>query len=109
MIVVRPSTLSRLGRGAASAGAVALALALAWWAIVFWPVISNNYLSPAESLSCTIAGSSICDLAQSLCRSSHFLGIKWFSPIATWISVALLSAGIVLTPIPETDVHSQTE
>ena len=85
-----------IARLLAIAGAVALAVAAAWWAIVFGRIIANGYLPAGQSVYCSVSSSIICDLAMSLCGSTHPLGIRWFSPAVTWLALALLSAAALL-------------
>ncbi|WP_421692932.1 hypothetical protein [Aestuariivirga sp.] len=90
------SAAPRVSRFLALAGGAALIVAAAWWAIVFGRIIANGYLPAGQSVYCSVSSSIICDLAMSLCGSSHPLGIKWFSPAVTWLALALLSAAALL-------------
>lgn len=87
-----------LPRFLAIGGALLLSLAVAWWAVVFLRMIGNGYLSSLEAVTCSVQGSTICDLAMSLCGGTHPLGIKWYSPILLWLAVALLSAAAFVEP-----------
>lgn len=88
----------RISRLLLTAGALTLAIAVAWWTAVFMRVLANGYLSTGEALTCSIASSVICDLATSLCGKTHPLGLAWYSPGLLWISIALLSASALLLP-----------
>jgi hypothetical protein len=71
-------------------GALAVALAIAWWLVVFAKVVGNGYLSVTQSAYCAGASSTICDLAMSLCRTDHLLGIRWYSPQLLWVGTAFV-------------------
>jgi len=75
---------------AAILGVGSIALALVWWWLVFRQVIENGYMSVGESAYCSGLSSAICDLAMSLCKSEHFLDIRWYSPVLLWTGVTFL-------------------
>lgn len=88
----------RIPRLLLAAGALSLAIAVAWWAAVFVRVLANGYLSAREAITCSVASSVVCDLAMSLCGKTHPLGLAWYSPGLLWVSVALLSAAALTVP-----------
>jgi hypothetical protein len=71
-------------------GVALISVAAAWWWLVFRQVIENGYLSLGDSAYCAGLNSTICDLAMSLCKSEHFLGIKWYSPSLLWLGTAIV-------------------
>lgn len=77
-------------------GACILFVALAWWWLAFQAVVDNGYLSFSDSVKCIGADSVICDLAVSLCKSDHLLGINWYSPVSFWTGLASLCAALFL-------------
>ncbi|NEI68811.1 hypothetical protein GR212_04435 [Rhizobium lusitanum] len=80
----------------AMAGIAVLSVGLAWWWIVFSEVIANNYISYGQAATCIGGNSDLCNLAQALCKTNHWLGITRYSSVIFWAGLATLSAGLVL-------------
>lgn len=85
-----------LPRGLLWLGSLALVVAVAWWGIVFWQVITYDYISIPRAALCLAKGDTICDLAMSLCGSKHPLAINWYSPLLLWAGFASASAGLLV-------------
>ncbi|PZM15499.1 hypothetical protein [Rhizobium tubonense] len=79
-----------------AAGGLAIALGLAWWWLVFSEVIAGDYVTYRQAASCILGTNDLCSLAQALCKSNHFLGIKRYSSELLWVGVAVSSAGLFL-------------
>lgn len=86
----------RFANALAGLGACVLALGLAWWWLAFREVIANDYITYRQAATCIGGSSDLCTLAQALCKSSHWLGIKTYSVSVFWAGVATLSASLVL-------------
>jgi hypothetical protein len=86
------------------AGASSLAIALAWWALVFRSVVANDYLTLPQAGICLGRSSSLCELAMSLCsaRVRHFLDITRYSPDLLWVGLLMLGLGLLLLSAPST-------
>jgi hypothetical protein len=84
------------------AGGFAIALGLAWWWLVFSEVIAGNYVTYRQAASCIVGTNDLCSLAQALCKSNHFLGIKRYSSELLWAGVAVSSVGLFLASRPRT-------
>ena len=79
-----------------AAGTVLLLIGLTWWWLVFREVIAASYMGYREAIVCVAAPSDLCSLAQALCRTEHVLGITRYSIEIFWMSLALLTGGVVL-------------
>ena len=88
-------------------GVATLGAALAWWAMTFWPPISNDYLSVAEAGRCLVADSSLCGLATSLCGTRHAIIVAAYSPLLLWLGAAVAFCG--LWPAPNADLRAGAE
>ena len=77
-------------------GALAIFLALLWWALVFGVVVSAGVLSPREAAICLINSSGLCQAVVALCTQSHVLGVKAYSPDLLLVGLALLVPGILV-------------
>ncbi|MBP0578509.1 hypothetical protein J8I29_04230 [Labrys sp. LIt4] len=75
-------------------GAVIVALSFAWWWMTYRDVIGYNYLSLPDASLCLVSNSDICQLARSLCRSTHPLAIVTYWSASLWIGVAALCASL---------------
>ncbi|RKP53612.1 hypothetical protein [Pararobbsia silviterrae] len=75
------------------AGGLSVAVGLAWWYIVFRPVLNATYLKYSDALTCVATTTDLCALAQALCLNQHFLGITRYSTSVFWMATALLGAG----------------
>lgn len=75
------------------AGSASIVTGLTWWYIVFRPVIDGAYLKYTDALTCALATTDLCALAQALCLNQHFLGITRYSTALLWVAAALLSVG----------------
>lgn len=89
-------TIARTSTTAVSIGMAALLLALGWWAVIYGQVIGGDYMSVPAALPCLARISDTCSLAQALCKSSHFLGIRRYSPELLWAGASLLAIGTLL-------------
>ncbi|PRH84267.1 hypothetical protein C5L14_27365 [Labrys okinawensis] len=79
-------------------GAVIVALSFAWWWMTYRDVIGYNYLSLPDASLCLVSNSDICQLARSLCRSTHPLAIVTYWSASLWIGVAALCASFATGP-----------
>ncbi len=76
-------------------GLGAMALALAWWGLTYWPTYANGYLSGIEAGRCLVSDSSLCRLATSLCGARHAaLVAAAYSPLALWAGTATACGGL---------------
>ncbi|SHE80313.1 hypothetical protein SAMN02745157_0971 [Kaistia soli DSM 19436] len=89
-------TSDRTGTLALSFGLLALLVALAWWTIIYSQVIGGDYMSVPAALPCLANVTDTCSLAQALCKGSHFLGIRRYSPELLWAAAGLLAVGALL-------------
>jgi hypothetical protein len=89
----------RLALGLAWGGGAALAIALAWWGLLFPTVVANTGLTFGEALPCVASASQLCELETALCGAGHWLGIKSYSPTLFWCGAALLSASLLLASL----------
>jgi len=84
-----------IGTGLLATGILALAIALAWWGVVFVNVAANTSLSLPAAIPCLVNTSDLCSLAMSLCGSGHWLGITRYWEGLFWAGAVLtLVAGI---------------
>jgi hypothetical protein len=86
----------RLANALAILGAAVLAIGLAWWWLVFREVVANDYISYRQAATCIGGSSDLCTLAQALCKSSHWLGIKTYSSSVFWAGLATISVSLIL-------------
>ena len=100
---------SRLRQGSQAGlllGLLALVVAALWWWVVFRQLLLARYITVPRALPCLAAQSSLCQLAQALCGSDHFLGIKRYSVALFWAGAATilasLAARVTATPIDRT-------
>lgn len=77
-------------------GALAIAAAVTWWAILFPTVVDNTGLTLGEALPCIASNSELCSLAMALCGAHHLFGIQHYSPGLFWAGIVLLSASLLL-------------
>ena len=81
-----------IGTALLFAGIAALAVALAWWGIVFGNVAATTSLSIQAAVPCIINTSDLCSLAMSLCGAGHWLGIPRYWEGLFWAGAALMIA-----------------
>ncbi len=89
--------LRRIRLATLAAGLVALLAATVWWWLVYRQLLLANYISVPRALPCMATQSPLCRLAQALCASDHFLGIKRYSTVLFWIGSALVLTGMTAT------------
>ena len=77
-------------------GCFTIALGLTWWWLVFSEVIAGDYVTYRQAATCIVGTNDLCSLAQALCKSDHFLGIKRYSSELLWAGVAVSSVGLFL-------------
>jgi hypothetical protein len=81
-----------------AAAALAIAVALAWWWIIFRQVVSYDYMTIADAAVCLGRNSTICDLAMSLCGAKHAFGVARYSPTLLWFGIALGCVNFMAMP-----------
>ena len=84
-------------------GACAVLAGIGWWAVSYWQVWANDYLSLPQASRCLLADSSICRLAAALCTGQHQSFAATYSPWIVWLGAAttLCGAGpLALIPAP---------
>jgi hypothetical protein len=91
---LRASLLPRLVPALEILGAALVAVAIAWWAVVYGQVIANTGMAPHRTVACLLRTSDLCSLAMSLCTQWHFLGISRYSPELLWIGAAISLAAL---------------
>lgn len=79
-----------------AAGGLAVAAALAWWALVFSRVVTSGYMTYLQAAPCALSTTDLCSLAQALCASDHWLGIRRYSELLLWAGFALIASGSLL-------------
>ncbi len=79
-----------------AAGGLAVAVALGWWAVVFQRVVDGGYMTYVQAAPCALSTTDLCSLAQALCTSDHWLGIKRYSEGLIWAGFALIILGTLL-------------
>ena len=84
----------RLALATGALGTLVLVMAGVWWWLVFRQIIFNAYMSVPGALPCMMQESVVCRLAQALCTSDHFLGIRRYNAVTFWIGATLLSVGL---------------
>lgn len=94
----RATLLPRLVRALEILGAALVAIAVAWWAVVYGQVIANTGMVPHRTVACLLRTSDLCSLAMSLCAEWHILGIRRYSAELLWVgvffSLVALTAGL---------------
>jgi hypothetical protein len=90
-VLTRHTTLATIGW----VGGVALALAIAWWSLLYPTVVANTGLGFAEALPCIASASDLCLLAAAQCGGSHLFGIAHYSPTLFWCGVGLLGTSLL--------------
>ena len=75
---------------------VLVAVAVAWWAVVYAQVMNNTGFPLQRTLPCLLHTSDRCSLAMALCKDWHFLGIKRYSAELLWAGAALSGLALLL-------------
>lgn len=89
---MRPARL--LSAVVAAAGACAVLAGVVWWAVSYWQVWSNDYLSLPQASRCLVTDSSICRLAAALCTGQHRSFAATYSPWVMWLGGAVFLCGV---------------
>lgn len=76
-------------------GAALVAVAVAWWAVVYGQVIANTGMAPHRTFACLLRTSDLCSLAMSLCSEWHILGIRRYSAELFWSGAAVIAAALL--------------
>ena len=97
MVAVVARFTGRLATGLAALGVVAVAAAIAWWALLFPTVVDNTGLTWREAMPCIASNSDICSLAMALCGAHHLFGIEHYSPSLFWAGIFFLGASLLVT------------
>jgi hypothetical protein len=87
--------MTLLTRFLVASGLIVVALSIGWWWITYREVIGYNYLSLTSAGLCLVSNTDICQLARSLCRSTHPLAIIDYWSASIWIGTAALCASMV--------------
>ena len=95
---IRTAKARLLGRLLGAAAALAIAVALSWWWIIFHQVVSYDYLTIADAAVCLGRNSTICELAMSLCGAKHAFGVVRYSPTLLWVGVSLGCVSFMAMP-----------
>lgn len=77
-------------------GAALVAVAVAWWAVVYGQVIANTGMAPHRTVACLLQTSDLCSLAMSLCTEWHILGIRRYSAELLWVGGGICSVAFAL-------------
>lgn len=85
----------RLAVCSAVLGGTSLLLAVGWWWVVFRVLIGNASMTVQGALFCLARQSDLCILAQALCTSQHFLGIRHYDTVIFWAGAALIAASLL--------------
>jgi len=76
-------------------GLAIVALSIGWWWVTYRDVIGYSYLSLPDAGVCLVSNTDICQLARSLCRSTHPLAVAAYWSASIWVGVAALCASLV--------------
>lgn len=76
------------------ASGILVTLVVGWWWVVFSQLIQNGTMGLADVAPCLARDSDLCSLAQSLCTSNHFLGVRHYFAEAFWLAGGLLLASL---------------
>ena len=87
------SAVRTVSLAALSAGTAAVLAGIAWWAVSYWQVWTNSYLSLPQAGRCLVADSSICRLAAALCTGRHRSIAATYSPWLLWLGASALVGG----------------
>lgn len=79
----------RIAYAFAAIGFAALLVAVGWWWVVFRTLIGNASMSVPAALPCLAQNSDLCVLAQALCTSDHWLGIRHYDTVLFWAGAAI--------------------
>jgi hypothetical protein len=82
-------TRHRIGYALAFVGGTSLLVAVAWWWVVFRTLIGSALLTVPAALPCLAQNSDLCVLAQALCTSQHWLGIRHYDTALFWAGAAI--------------------
>ncbi len=85
-------TRHRLAYALAFLGAGSLLVAVGWWWVVFRTLIGSALLTVPAALPCLAQNSDLCVLAQALCSSDHWLGIRHYDTALFWAGAAITVA-----------------
>jgi len=88
-------TRHRIAYGLAFVGAASLLVAVGWWWVVFRTLIGSALLSVPAAVPCLAQNSDLCVLAQALCTSNHWLGIRHYDTALFWAGAAISIASVV--------------
>jgi hypothetical protein len=88
-------TLPLATRFLVASGAIIVILSVGWWWVTYRDVIGYNYMSLPDAGVCLVSNTDICQLARSLCRSTHPLAIITYWSASIWIGVAALCGSLV--------------
>ena len=89
------------------AGLAALIGALIWWALVFGIVLRAETLSLREAGICIFDSSGLCQAIASLCTQDHPLNVRVYSPELFWVSLGLITAGLIAGSLRNEVSHDQ--
>ena len=93
--MIRPARRG-LGVWAAWLGLGVLLVTAIWWWLVFRTLLGSAALSVPGALPCLVERSVVCRLAQALCTSDQFLGIRRYDVEIFWIGAGLLVMGLAM-------------
>lgn len=96
VLTVAARNAGRFATCLAGFGVVAVAAAIAWWAILFPTVVDNTGLAWGEAMPCIASNSDICSLAMALCGAHHLFGIQHYSPSLFWSGILFLGASLMV-------------
>jgi hypothetical protein len=78
------------------ASGLAVTLAVAWWWLVFSQLVENGTMNILDVAPCLARDSDLFSLAQSLCKGTHFLGIRQYFAEAFWLAAGLFGFAIAI-------------
>jgi hypothetical protein len=90
-------TRSRVAFGLKLLGGAALLASVGWWWVVFRTLIGNASMTVQGALPCLAHNSDLCTLAQALCASQHFLGIRHYDTLLFWAGTAIIGVSLLPT------------
>jgi hypothetical protein len=82
----------RVAQALAVLGGGGLVVAFGWWWLVFRTLVGNGSMSLMAALPCLTQNSDLCVLAQALCSSEHWFGIRHYDTLLFWCATGVIVA-----------------
>ncbi len=96
MVTTQNRLPAAIAGGIEVVGGLIVAVALAWWALVYFQVFQNTGFSFARAVPCLVSTSDTCSLAMSLCTGHHLFGLTRYSENLLWVGIVIAGASFLV-------------